>query len=391
MKAIFILFMCFTLSISCNSQEQTDSTIETETVVASNDSILSVDSTESIHNKIAHHLSGTAFYYENDSSSISKSKWDNYAKTISSNWEMIEEKRLQPMREWESDYFKNEIDDSLGLLYAFSGPDFLHAYTLFPNATEYIFLANEKIGQMPDFDIMTETEQLGYLHNIDYFLRDIYKRSYFITNHMWTDIRGKKVEGVLPIFYVFLSRTGHEILDVEAIKLENDGNISVYPDTVEIPNTTFRGVRFSFRKNGETKEKTLSYFYCDISDSGFKKQPEMKSYLENLEIMNGFIKSASYLMHYNSFSTIRNLLLEKTQALFQDDTGIPFKHFDKTIHGFTLFGKYVKPISDFSEDLTQEDFKHAYSSKDFECKELPFSLGYHWYTNNQNYMLIRKN
>ena len=358
MKAtIIILFTCFALSISCTSQEQTDSTSKTENEVASNDSTPSIDSTESVHNKIAHHLSGTAFYYDNDSISISKSKWDNYAKTISSNWELIEEKRLQPMRVWETDYFNNEIHDSLGLLYAFSGPDFLHAYTLFPNAKDYIFLANEKIGQMPDFDIMTETEQLNYLHNLDHFLRDIYKRSYFITNHMWTDIRGKKVEGVLPIFYVFLSRTDHEILNVEAIKLEDDGSISVYPDTVEIPNTTFRGVRFSFRKNGETQEKTLSYFYCDISDSGFKKQPEMKAYLEHLEPMNGFIKSASYLMHYSSFSTIRNLLLEKTQSLFQDDTGIPFKYFDKTTHNFILFGKYVKPISDFSEDLTQEDLK----------------------------------
>ncbi len=349
------------------------------------------ETTESIHNKIAQHLSGTAFYYETDSIGISETKWDNYAKTISDNWDLIEEKRLQPMREWESDYFHNEINDSLGLLYAFSGPDFLHAYTLFPNAEEYIFLANEKIGQMPDFETMTETEQISYLHNIDYFLRDIYKRSYFITKNMLTDIGGKKVEGVLPVFYVFLSRTNHEILDVEAIKSQDDGSIYVYPDSINIPNNQYRGVRFYFRKNGEEQIKELTYFYCNISDDGLVKNPEMKAYLEGLDEMNGFVKSASYLMHYRTFSTIRNLLLEKAQALFQDDTGIPFKYFDKTKCNFILFGKYEKPISDFSENLTQEDLKQAYSNKDYEHQELPFSLGYHWHTKNQNYMLIRKN
>lgn len=244
---------------------------------------------------------------------------------------------------------------------------------------------------MPDFDIITETEQLRYLHNIDHFLRDIYKRSYFITKNMLTDIRGEKIEGILPIFYVFLSRTDHEILNVEAIEIEDDGSLSVIPDTIDIPNTTFRGVRFSFRKNGETQEKTLTYFYCDISDDGFVKNPEMKPYLESLDMMNGFIKSASYLLHYRTFSTIRNILLDKTQALFQDDTGIPFKYFNTTSNNFILFGKYVKPIADFSENLTQQDLKQTYSSDDYEHQDLPFSLGYHWYTNNQNYMLILKN
>ena len=42
---------------------------------------------------------------------------------------------------------------------------------------------------------------------------------------------------------------------------------------------------------------------------------------------NTFIKSASYLMHYRSFTDIRNIILSKSLTIFQDDTGIPYKYF----------------------------------------------------------------
>jgi hypothetical protein len=207
---------------------------------------------------------------------------------------------------------------------------------------------------------------------------------------MWDDIGGEKVEGVLPIFYVFLSKTGHEIMDVERVNVSADGTLSVYPDSVEVSNNIYSGVRFYFRKAEGARIKTLTYFYCDISDDGFAKHTELETYLNNLRKSNGFVKSASYLMHYNTFNTIRNIVLDKVEVLFQDDTGIPFKYFDKDKYEFVLFGKYEKPISDFSENLTQKDFADAYKNGEYEVLELPFSLGYHWNSTRQNYMLAKK-
>lgn len=395
MKNFLLLIAPAILFIACNNPAQTNENTkeDTDTVQQITDSLQTemAFTKDSIHDQIAHYLSGSQMDLTEANGKLSDEEWDKYSTTISENWSMIEEKRLSTMRQWVSDYFSEQINDTMQLFYPFSGPDFLHAYTLFPNANDYVFLANEKIGLMPDFETMTSQQHKNYLHNIDFFLRDIYKRSYFITGNMIKDIGSEKVEGVLPIFYVFLSRTGHEILDVEAVKVEEDGTLSVYPDSVNIPNDKYRGVRFFFKENGENRVKTLTYFYCDISNNGFTKHPELELYLKGLRQSNGFVKSASYLMHYNTFSSIREILMEKTLSLFQDDTGIPFKYFDKDAYEFILFGKYEKPISDFSSSLTQNDLKAAYVSDEYEHKELPFSLGYHWYTANQNYMLIQKN
>ena len=65
---------------------------------------------------------------------------------------------------------------------------------------------------------------------------------------------------------------------------------------------------------------------------------------------NTFVKSASYLMHYRSFNMIREIVLEKSISLFQDDTGIPFKYMKNRDLNVQCFGKYVKPIKDFEHN-----------------------------------------
>jgi hypothetical protein len=54
-----------------------------------------------------------------------------------------------------------------------------------------------------------------------------------------------------------------------------------------------------------------------------------------------------------------------------------------------LYGNYVKPVSDFSANLYQKDMVEAYKTKEF-MGSLPFSLGYHWQTKDQNQMIAIK-
>ena len=100
------------------------------------------------------------------------------------------------------------------------------------------------------------------------------------------------------------------------------------------------------------------------------------------------MKSASYLLHYGTFSTIRNLIINNLKYLIQDDTGIPFKKFNPSNFDVKLFGKYTKPVKDFSNGI-QLDMSRAYKS-DLYKGGLPFSLGYHWFTDNQNQQIIIK-
>jgi hypothetical protein len=88
------------------------------------------------------------------------------------------------------------------------------------------------------------------------------------------------------------------------------------------------------------------------------------------------------------FSKIRSILLENTLSLFQDDTGIPYMYFEKKPEWHpTFFGEYVAPVEDFSRGLYQPSLDSAFKRG---SKPLPFSLGYHWSTRKQHYMLFAR-
>lgn len=373
-------------SVSDNSSVSGNDTISVDTIKV--EAVPEFEK-DSIHDRIARFISGYDKMYE-DTNKIDDVVWREFSKTINSNWKLIEGRRLFKMKKWEREYFRNQIQDSLLLFYPFSGPDFLHAYHLYPNAANYIMLANETIGVLPDFDRLTKSQISSYLQNINFFLRDIYKRSYFITGNMIEDINETSLKGILPIFYVFLSRTEHEILDVEKIRLNSQGDIISMEDSVLTSHFAFNGVRFTFRKQNEKQIKTLVYFNIDISDEGFDNKPELGLYLSKMGKCNTFVKSASYLMHYVTFSKIRNVCLEKSESIFQDDTGISYKYFLDGKRDITLFGAYEKPIKDFGDYLYQPDLEKAYHDTSITVLPIPFSLGYHWSTNIQNQMLAVK-
>jgi hypothetical protein len=345
---------------------------------------------DSVHDRIAMFISGIEPYHHDSAKAVAPKTWKTYCDKINGSWKLIEEKRLNKMAEWEEEYFSNQINDTMLLFYPFSGPDFLHAYYLYPNANDYIFIANERIGHFPDFDNMTSTEMTAYLENINYFLRDIYKRSYFITGHMIKDMNKTTIKGILPIFYVFLARTGHEILDAEFCKLDSEGKVVVLTDE-ETEARKYNGIKFTFKKRNEHKLKTLIYYNLDLSDDGVKTKPQIGKFIKSIRKCNTYVKSASYLMHYETFSTIRNICLEKSEAIFEDDTGIPYKYFTGDTWDLVFFGVYEKPIKDFGDYLYQADLNVAYHDTSNIVLPIPFSLGYHWSTSNQNQLLaIRK-
>lgn len=314
--------------------------------------------------------------------------WSDYKTSIDTPWTRITNERLSKMDKWTAAEVTTKINDTALLFYPFSGPDFLNAFHLFPNANEYILIAMEKLGTIPELYDMKEEDLKSYLDAVNFGLRDIYKRSYFITGNMDQDLRKQKVDGVLPLLYVFIHRTGHEIYEFGYYRLENDG---VTFSKIDKPTNNLdvaECIRFKIYKKGDNKLKNVTYFYADISDDGFAKNPIFLQYLKGTRKCNAFIKSASYLSHYETFSKIRNVVLDKADAVLEDDTGIPYRYFIDDYNHY-LYGNYEEPISDFqSKYLFQKDLDEEYKTGD--VKPLDFSLGYHWRSGNQNWMLYVK-
>lgn len=386
----FLLIALAVILVDCT--ETTSVKSEGNSEVAKNDEIVPdtpLTEAQLLHDKIGKFLAGIKHDNLGNSDAFNSEKWDQHAKLLSDNWTIMETKRLIPMRDWTSNTINPAISDTLPLFYPYSGPDFLHASYLFPNASGYTLMALEPIGTLPDFSSMNQAEMDHYLDNINLFLRDIYKRSYFITKNMEGDVGSSAVKGILPVLYVFIERSGYSITDVERIGLDTSGAIVPKDEGVS---QKLDGVRFSMKHDETGQKKQLVYWDCDISNSGFKQTPELALYLSKMQRSNSFMKSASYLMHYSTFSEIRELVLDKSQSIMEDDTGIPFKYFESNKWKAKLYGKYTKPIADFDPNprLWQEDLQNAYGDTEIYAGPLPFSLGYHWNDGVQNYMLYIK-
>jgi hypothetical protein len=311
-----------------------------------------------------------------------------FSRETAQKYAKMRESRLTKINDWNRLNLKNgQVPDTSFAFYPFSGGDFIHLHWLLPNANNYLMVAREEVGSIPELTKMSNVELLKYLQGIDVVLRDIYNKSYFITLNMIADIRNANlVNGMMPIIVWAAAKTNHEIVSINYFDIDSTG--------ATLAKTDFKstGVRIMLKDKATKKVKSLTYLSADISDDGFKAQPGVLKYL-NAHVpnhSNSFVKSASYLLHYHTFTGIRNLILDKSASLVQDDTGIPFKHFDAKIWNVNLFGEYDKPVSDFSENLFQNDLNAAYSDSTFYKGKLNFSLGYHWGSGNQNQMFSYK-
>ncbi|EIC19476.1 hypothetical protein [Thiorhodovibrio frisius] len=370
----------------------------------------------------AHYLAGLPVPEDSAYQSLTDEYWQAYKQAFNTAWEALDHDRFQPMREWQKEVLASKIDPSLPLFYPFGGPDMVHALMLYPHGREYLLFGLEPPGSL-ELDPDAPAQQRHELLNaVRWALRDIYQRGYFITGRMSSDLTRTELDGVLPLLLVFIARSGYEVLAIEDVELVPEGRIEIMT-TKNAPKTDqtgdpgqedgltqagcpdIPGVRVRFRANaydgesekpdGESEksdrspEKQVTYLQLDVSDNGLGNCTALEDYIEGIGPTNTFVKSASYLMHYATFSGIRALTLAVSDSIFQDDTGIPYRELDQADWDIILFGRYTNPIRDFS-GVYQSDLNQAYLAKTHPIDTLPFSMGYHWWTSEQNHLLARR-
>ena len=402
MKKLIPLLFLFSLTFCTNNSNNRENQIDYEVEIKKVDDTLTlvekVDSTEirvkaveidSFHTGIAYLISGLDQSYFNKSI-VDSAFWVKYSNKVNKSFSKIKANRLDKMTLWLDEETEGHSKDTTMLFYPFSGADFLHAYHFFPNANEYLLLAKESIGEIPELNSMNNGDVAKYLDGVNFALRDIYRRSYFITKNMRSDIKEKQIEGLLPLFYWFIARTDHQIIEKHNVFINKNGEKNIIDSASIAEKKSIRGVEFKIKKPGSEQIKTITYLDCDISNKGFERNPEFKTFLDAKRISNTFVKSASYLMHYTTFSEIRDIVLNSSSFIIEDDTGIPFKFFNDTVWTTRLHGVYENPIKDFSKNRFQKDLEEAYKNAKYYINDIPFSLGYHWGSKNQNQMTFKK-
>ena len=318
---------------------------------------------------------------------IKKTQWINYSKSFDSLWKKVTDSSLVKIKNWSDTELTNINKETKTLFYPFSGPDFLYANTFFPKADRYILFGLEKTGSVPYLKKLNDQTMNSMFTSINKALEDILKLSFFKTIKMSKELNNQDVDGVLPVILLFMARTGNNIKNIRNATIGVDGKVSI-ADTFIVYKGTNRfgkGVEITFSPDGKDSiNKKLYYFPEDFTDVALAQNPGCKAYLQNLDSnVTTLLKSASYLLHNQLFVFIRNIILNKSKYLLQDDSGISFHFFNKSIWNIQLYGTYDKPIQVFSY-CYQKDLNAAYleGSKPFDFK--------YGYGKGRNMLIARK-
>ena len=304
--------------------------------------------------------------------------WQQHARFFDRAFGELDRTQLSKVRAWTKTHLRAPRPT---MFYMFSGPDFLYADAFFPEATTYVLAALEPVGQIPDLLKMQRGSLGPSLHTVANSMHTVLSFSFFITHNMRTELSSGRLNGTIPILYVFLARSGKTVKEVSLVNLDADGT-----ERPESPGakSAAHGVKILF-SGADGRDRTLYYFSTNIANDGVPNSGFLK-FCEKLGPGDSLIKSASYLLHNGNFSKIRDFLVANSATILEDDSGIPLAYFDPKKWQLQPFGRYFTPLGIFPntyQPKLQELFKKA--------APIDFGYGYRWRHNESNLLLAVRN
>ena len=296
-------------------------------------------------------------------------EWQKYAGEFNKSWETSQTKQFQAVDAFQKRELASLHTNSTFLFYPFSGPDILYAQHFFPDARLTVFAARENVGDVLEPNhykpANIEKELAGWREGI----KSIFDRTFFVTSEMDQQFHGKVHDGILPLMLLLLARNGNVIDYVRYGRLTDNGEF--VPEAANVPR--HHAVEIHYRHPSETRSRILYYFRTDLG-APFEKEPSFSRFLTHLGRPDTLVKSASFLLHWGQFAAIRKYILDNSNLILQDDTGVPYRMLKPTEWQVQLFGEYSHPDKPFTNEW-QTDLADAFKEPG-RVKELGFVLGY---------------
>lgn len=257
------------------------------------------------------------------------------------------------------------------LFYPFGGPDFLFSNAFFSDMDTYFLIGLERTGQAIQVRHPSAKTYKLYQDAVS----DVLSLSFFRTKDMNFEQENDTIDGVVPVISMLMARTDKQIVSIKNKLIDAQGDIVDSPVDNPTVSHDSRLVEIRFFRTGTHKLQTLYYYATDLSNDGLSGNKPLVAYIHKMNAAKTatFIKSASYLMHENSFSLIRDLILKHSSCIMQDDSGIPLAYYKKELWDIDLYGTFYKPISSYVE-YAQPALRDAYQLGN--PKPLSFRIGF---------------
>lgn len=285
-------------------------------------------------------------------------EWTAYAQAENDRWKLAQG-RLKAMIDWSSREIVPLVPRDYTLFYPFAGPDALHALALFGAARRVILVGLEPVGALVDPSRLPG----GYFTRLGAAVADVHRLTFFRTRDMSTDFQR---EGVLAAIVATIARMGGTITSVQT---------SSSPPAARIDWTSTNG-----------QPRRLDYVQADLANVGLKGQAQLVADLHARAPLVTFVKAAMYLFAEARFSNLRQTILDDSAVVVQDDTGIPFRYFDRG-WAIRFFGRYEPPSPPF-EQRVQPDLREAFERR--SVRPVPFGIGYHVRAERSNLLIASR-
>ncbi len=317
--------------------------------------------------------------------------WKRYAAEFDETWKRVEHDQFTAVDAFQKRELAPIKTGSDFVFYPFAGPDVIYATRFFPDAKLMVFAGLEPAGSIARANKFNEQNLDKELHGLSQSVASIFNRSFFVTREMDSSFRGRVTDGLLPVMLLLLSRSGYQIEGVTYGRLSEDGQFAVDdPSVRHAPPASLtegeiqkrnsscltdcrenRGVEIGFKRPGDSETRKLYYFSTDLA---FEKTSPFLKFVAKQGKPDTLVKSASFLLHWKMCTSLRNWILENSNLIFQDDTGVPYRYLSAPEWTVTLYGKYSAPDRPFTSQY-QKDLAAAFQD-DSRVKDLGFSIGY---------------
>ncbi|MBK9500368.1 MAG: hypothetical protein KBF99_02795 [Leptospiraceae bacterium] len=311
-----------------------------------------------------------------------------FRQRITKHWEQYNKEIQDPFITWKN---KNVPEPkSKVVFYPFSGPDFPNAFTIYPKATTYIMIGLEAGGFEPDFESMNENQISRGLLELNGSLDTISRLNYFMTNSMKEDVSKSVFRGTAPVFLAYFGFLKVKPYSIKNFRINDNGDI-VYLTKEEIKtNANYReglvSLDIDFIDPVDGAKKKLYFLSTNISNYGLKANPGTMKFLGKFGTFASTFKAASFLLHYDSFTEMKEFIIKNSELMVMDDTGPPVRDLDKDFK-IKVFGRYTRPIGLWPEKVQKELQK---LHEDQKPEKVNFKYGYGTADKQQHIMVVTR-
>ncbi|HEY8076876.1 MAG TPA: hypothetical protein VIF62_22270 [Labilithrix sp.] len=215
------------------------------------------------------------------------------------------------------------------VVYPFGGGDLVSALATFPDGLEFTTISLEIAGDVRpvlkadnkriEKDLATLRDHLGRL----------FLKAHSRTVNLDIETRGA-IPGEVGFTMAALAIHGFEPTALRYFSFNPDGSLKWLTDDdlakadKDKSRAPFSNMEIRFKKPGDKQTRVLRHVAYDLSDANLKRNPALMKHLDQKAKVSAMTKAASHLLWDDAnFSIIRDWLMNHTDWMISDTTGVP--------------------------------------------------------------------